>query len=283
VLFVQILNNAFARATRSPVVALPRLQDSPDPVDADPFRGLTPPAPAPASVPGQCGESALHHLEGDRSAVGGAEDVERQDFGGLHAISVAPGWYGGAGILPSWTRRGHTLDTIRIQSRYVASTAVTMFSQVGGISAPLPATLNRPPFDPLLTSYYLQKSALQGLQRVAQWEPLRMVDEPPLITFPTHAPRQRLPRHRVVLDQHGQLEARLQDSVDDFPKAVAPVSDLVVAELDRGVDIRSRSIEMPGLCLLEVRVAEHQRVGPIFIDTPHHRMAFAQEQPAARA
>jgi len=64
---------------------------------------------------------------------------------------------------------------------------------------------------------------------------------------------------------------------------MAPVSDLVVAELDRGVDIRSRSIEMPGLWLLEVRVAEHQRVGPIFIDTPHHRMAFAQKQPAARA
>src|SRR6185369_11717986 len=129
----------------------------------------------------------------------------------------------------------------------------------------------------------IPESALDRLQRVAQREPLGVLDEPPFTVVPMHAAGKRLPGHGVVLDEHFELQARPEDRGDDLTQPMAPLPELVVAKLDFGVHVRFGLVEMPRFRLLEIRVAQHPFVCPLVIEGQQNRMSLTQEKPATGA
>ena len=86
-----------------------------------------------------------------------------------------------------------------------------------------------------------------------------------------------------MFDEHGELQARLEDGGDDVSDPVTPVAGLVVAELRLGVDVCSWRVEAFWFWLLEIRVAEYPFVRSLFIEGQQNGMPFAKEEPATRA
>ena len=126
--------------------------------------------------------------------------------------------------------------------------------------------------------------ALDRLQRVAQREPLGVLDEPPFTVVPDACGREAPPRRGVVLDEHGELQARREDRGDDSPKPMAPLPSWLWLNSTSVVDIRSgdgRNVPVPaarntGSASTHSSVRSSSKAS-------RHRMSLTQEKPATRA
>ena len=113
-------------------------------------------------------------------------------------------------------------------------------------------------------------------------QPLRTIGQPPFAAGQLgHLAGQRAPRHAVVLDQLGELQAGVQHRGDDLADAVVPGCGGVVHELNIGLDVGRRIGPEHRLRGFEVREPQRQQVGPLVVDRPQRRVAVPDEQPAA--
>ena len=110
-----------------------------------------------------------------------------------------------------------------------------------------------------------------GLQRVAMGDALWLLAQLPFVGGDhVHLPRQRLPRDSVVLDQRGDLHPLVEQRGDDFAEPVAPVVREVVLEARLAIDVGPRGLVDGRRLVLEVRVADHERIGSVLIQRRQH-------------
>jgi hypothetical protein len=84
-----------------------------------------------------------------------------------------------------------------------------------------------------------------------------------------------------VFDEHGQSQTGTPQGGDDLAKTVVPLPRFGLGEHGIGVHIRLGGVESHWIRVLEVRVAERDRIGALLVDGPQHGVALAQEKPAA--